>query len=80
MKNKKSNTLKKVDQLKIDSLGYKALILNNRQLCDIELILNGAFYPLNGFLNQGKFMIQFKKYAIKKWFTMADSNNVECII
>ena len=23
-----------------------------RQLCDIELILNGAFSPLTGFLNQ----------------------------
>lgn len=24
--------------------------LNQRQLCDLELILNGGFYPLNGFL------------------------------
>ena len=26
--------------------------LNPRQLCDIELMLNGAFSPLTGFLNQ----------------------------
>ena len=25
------------------------LVLNNRQLCDLELILNGAFSPLNNF-------------------------------
>ncbi len=26
-------------------------ILTERQLCDLELIMNGAFYPLKGFLN-----------------------------
>lgn len=29
--------------------------LTMRQLCDIELILNGAFSPLTGFLNQGDY-------------------------
>ena len=28
------------------------LVLNERQVCDLELILNGAFKPLNSFLNQ----------------------------
>ena len=28
------------------------ITLNSKQLCDIELILNGAFNPLNGFLNK----------------------------
>ena len=27
------------------------IVLNQRQLCDLELILNGAFKPLNGFMN-----------------------------
>ncbi|KAI9322567.1 sulfate adenylyltransferase [Dichotomocladium elegans] len=29
-----------------------SLILTDRQLCDLELILNGGFSPLDGFLNQ----------------------------
>ena len=43
LNNKELNTIKNVDQLKIDSISYKSLTLNNRQLCDLELILNGAF-------------------------------------
>ena len=31
---------------------YQSWDLNERQLCDIELILNGAFSPLEGFLGQ----------------------------
>ena len=31
---------------------YASWDLTERQLCDIELILNGAFSPLDGFLNQ----------------------------
>ncbi len=27
----------------------KCVVLNSRQLCDIELLLNGGFYPLTGF-------------------------------
>ncbi len=29
-----------------------SIILNDRQLCDLELLLNGGFAPLNGFLNE----------------------------
>ena len=28
------------------------LVLNNRQISDIELLLNGAFKPLNQYLNK----------------------------
>ena len=31
---------------------YASWDLTERQLCDIELILNGAFSPLEGFLNK----------------------------
>lgn len=30
----------------------QAIVLNERQLCDLELILNGGFSPLEGFMNQ----------------------------
>mmetsp|Transcript_5234 Transcript_5234/g.6583 ORF Transcript_5234/g.6583 Transcript_5234/m.6583 type:complete len:120 (+) Transcript_5234:45-404(+) len=31
---------------------YNSLTLTPRQLCDLELILNGGFSPLTGFLNE----------------------------
>jgi sulfate adenylyltransferase len=27
-------------------------VLNERQLCDLELIINGGFSPLEGFMNE----------------------------
>lgn len=34
---------------------YRSWDLNDRQLCDIELLLNGAFSPLDGFLTQAEY-------------------------
>ena len=31
---------------------YPDVVLTGRQLCDVELLLNGGFNPLDGFLNQ----------------------------
>lgn len=39
-------------QQEIASHKYLQLVLSERQLCDLELILNGGFSPLTGFLNQ----------------------------
>lgn len=36
--------------------GYPAWHLNPRQLCDVELILNGAFSPLQGFLTRNDYL------------------------
>lgn len=36
----------------IEVKSYKQLTLTERQLCDLELILNGGFSPLSGFLNE----------------------------
>jgi sulfate adenylyltransferase len=38
------------DQEKLLAREYTSLNLSERQLCDLELILNGAFSPLEGFL------------------------------
>jgi len=38
--------------LKFSSLHLPDLTLSKRQLCDVELLLNGGFSPLNGFMNE----------------------------
>ncbi|CCH46810.1 sulfate adenylyltransferase [Wickerhamomyces ciferrii] len=42
----------KKDQLLQESEKLQSITLNPRQLCDLELILNGGFSPLTGFLTQ----------------------------
>lgn len=39
-------------ELLSESTSLPSLTLNDRQLCDLELLLNGGFSPLDGFLNQ----------------------------
>ena len=39
-------------QLSAEAEKLPAIVLNDRQLCDIELILNGGFSPLEGFMNE----------------------------
>jgi len=31
------------------------IVLSERQLCDLELIINGGFSPLEGFMNQADY-------------------------
>ncbi len=38
------------ETLRKASLGYPSLTLDRRQLCDLELLLNGGFAPLDGFM------------------------------
>ena len=40
---------------KIESNNYKNWILTDRQICDLELIIDGSFKPLSGFLNEGDY-------------------------
>ncbi len=50
-----------VEQAKKAALDYQSWDLTDRQLCDIEMILNGAFSPLEGFHTQA----EYEKYATK---------------
>jgi sulfate adenylyltransferase len=43
------------DQLRQQSLAFPSLTLTKRQSCDLELLLNGGFYPLTGFMNRTEY-------------------------
>ena len=42
-------------QIKAQSRNYPSWDLTPRQICDLELLLNGSFSPLTGFLNQADY-------------------------
>ena len=44
---------------------YPDLVLTGRQLCDIELLLNGGFNPLDGFLNKADTESVYDNYRLK---------------
>ncbi|HFC30182.1 MAG TPA: bifunctional sulfate adenylyltransferase/adenylylsulfate kinase [Oceanospirillales bacterium] len=44
-----------IQKLKQQSLNLASWDLTERQLCDIELLLNGGFSPLTGFMNQADY-------------------------
>jgi sulfate adenylyltransferase len=43
---------RRIENLKEKALEYPSVHLNKRQLCDLELLLNRAFYPLTGYLGR----------------------------
>jgi sulfate adenylyltransferase len=43
---------RRIEELKQAALSYPSVDLNNRQLCDLELLLTRGMYPLNGYLGQ----------------------------
>jgi len=42
-------------ELREAAIGFKSIDLNDRQLCDLELILNRAFHPLTGYLGRADY-------------------------
>jgi sulfate adenylyltransferase len=45
----------KAEILKTESQQFPSLTLSQRQVCDLELLMNGAFSPLTGFMNQADY-------------------------
>ena len=46
---------RRVESLKKDAVDYVSIDLNRRQLCDLELLLNRAYYPLMGYLTKSDY-------------------------
>ena len=45
----------RAEALKDASKDFHSLTLSQRQLCDLELLMNGGFTPLDGFMNQAAY-------------------------
>lgn len=46
---------RRVESLKDEAVNYVSVDLNKRQLCDLELILNRAYYPLKGYMGREEY-------------------------
>ncbi len=46
----------RAEELKQTSGGFPSLTVSQRQMCDLELLLNGAFTPLTGFMGQAAYL------------------------
>ncbi|MCP4996069.1 MAG: adenylyltransferase, partial [Gammaproteobacteria bacterium] len=51
----------RIEALKTESEQYPSLTLNPRQLCDLELLMNGGFSPLEGFMDQAGYQSVLKR-------------------
>ena len=43
------------EEEKLNARDYKSWDLTERQLCDVEMLLDGAFSPLEGFLSRADY-------------------------
>ena len=59
---------KDLKKLKIEAANLVSWDLTQRQCCDLELLMNGGFYPLNGFLNEKDY------FSILENMRMADNS------
>ncbi|MBT3828971.1 MAG: bifunctional sulfate adenylyltransferase/adenylylsulfate kinase [Candidatus Marinimicrobia bacterium] len=53
------------NRLKLEAFNYKSWQLTERQICDIELLLNGAFAPISGFLTEEDYRSVLKTMRLK---------------
>lgn len=57
--------IKENEELFKDAFPYlPRLVLNERQICDLELIMNGGFSPLKGFLNEDDYFSVITKMRL----------------
>ncbi len=45
----------RAEALRQESLSFQSLTLSQRQLCDLELLINGGFAPLTGFMDRATY-------------------------
>ncbi|CAG8577931.1 22174_t:CDS:2 [Cetraspora pellucida] len=55
----------KNESLRIEAESLPSIVLTDRQLCDLELIMNGGFSPLEGFMNQDDYLSVVRNLRLK---------------
>ncbi len=55
---------RRAEQLRLEAIQLPAIDLNSRQLCDLELLLNRAFYPLTGYLKSADYHSVLEKMEL----------------
>lgn len=43
------------ENLKLEAANYPSVTLSQRQVCDLEMLMNGAYSPLNGFMREDEY-------------------------
>jgi hypothetical protein len=52
------------ERLRSEALSLPTVVLNRRQICDLELLLNGGFSPLTGFMTSKQFNRSVTRSAV----------------
>ena len=72
------DTKKPLDELKRLASSLKSWDLTKRQNCDVELLMNGSFSPLIGFMGQADYSKSLRRNAFREWRPMAHANYSGC--
>ena len=53
------------EKMKRDAANFPSVTLTKRQACDLELLMNGAFSPLKGFMGEGDYASVLKQMRLE---------------
>ena len=62
-------------KLKLEAGDLPSWDLTPRQICDLELLMNGGFYPLKGFLDRGRLRRRRRRDAARRRLALADAGH-----
>ena len=68
------------EDLKIASADSLSVTLNERQTCDLELLMNGGFSPLRGFMNQVDYEAVIDGMHLPDGTTLARAESLNVVV
>ena len=67
------------EKLKKEAAEMPSWDLTQRQICDLELLMNGGFTPLEGFLGQADYDSVVSDLRLNNWQAVADADHAGCV-